>query len=463
MTGRVAAIVVGAGLAAVPSVALSAQGDMSTVVGVGTAGYSGDGGPATAAQLKLPASVAVTADGGFLISDADDNRVRKVSASGVITTVAGTGTLGSSGDGGPATAARLAFPNGLAVTADGGFLVADSFNGRVRKVSADGTISTVAGGGSVQGDNGPATSAQLIGPTDVASTADGGFLIVDADANRVRKVSASGTIATVAGTGVAGFNGDGPATSSQLALPGSVKATADGGFLIGDFDNHRIRKVLNGQMTTVAGSGVAGFNGDGPATSAQLTSPNGITTTADGGFLFTDFDNHRIRKVLNGQMATVAGTGMAGSTGDGGPALAAQLNHPDDVAVTAAGTILIAEADSHRVRMVEGQPAVMSPAGSCAGLTATILGTAASETIAGTSGPDVIVAGDGNDVVIAGGGNDVVCGGAGNDRLKGGGGKDRLLGETGKDRLSGGGGRRDVCKGGPQKDRATTCEKVRSL
>ena len=215
---------------------------------VGTAGSAGDDGPATDAQLNFPFGVAVTADGGFLIGDTLNNVVRKVSADGVITRVAGTGTAGSAGDGGPATDAQLNGPIAVAVTADGGFLIADSNNNVVRRVSADGVITRVAGttgtAGSA-GDDGPATDAQLNGPIGVAVTADGGFLIADQNNSVVRKVSTDGVITRVAGTtGTAGSAGDdGPATDAQLDTPTAVAVTADGGFLIADFINNKVRKV----------------------------------------------------------------------------------------------------------------------------------------------------------------------------------------------------------------------------
>jgi hypothetical protein len=222
------------------------MGIISRVAGTGTAGSSGDDGPATDAQLQVPAGVAVTADGGFLIADQLNNVVRKVSAAGVITRVAGTGTAGNSGDGGPATDAQLSAPGGVAVTADGGFLIADSNNNVVRKVSAAGVISRVAGTGTAgnSGDDGPATSAQLSRPLGVTATADGAALIADTTNNVVRNVSAAGVISRVAGTGTAGNSGDdGQATSAQLHAPARVAVTADGTILISDAANNEIRMV----------------------------------------------------------------------------------------------------------------------------------------------------------------------------------------------------------------------------
>ena len=334
------------------------MGIISRVAGTGTIGTSGDDGPATNAQLQVPVGVAVTADGGFLIADFHNNMVRKVSAAGVITRVAGTGTAGNSGDDGPATDAQLQEPPGVAVTTDGGFLIADQRNDVVRKVSAAGVITRVAGTGTAgtSGDDGPAADAQLSRPTDVAVTADGGFLIADFGNNVVRKVSAAGVITRVAGTGTAGTSGDGgPATDAQLSRPAGVAVTADSGFLIADSDNNVVRKVsAAGVITRVAGTGTAGNSGDdGPATSAQLNRPLGVTATADGGFLIADTTNNMVRKVsAAGVISRVAGTGTAGSSGDDGPATSAQLHAPARVAVTADGAILISDATNNEIRMV---------------------------------------------------------------------------------------------------------------
>ena len=331
----------------------AATNNIFTVAGT-TFGLSGDGGPATAAQLNQPEGVAVTADGGFLIGDTSNHRIRRVSPAGTITTVAGT-TQGLSGDGGPATAAQLTFPSGVAVTADGGFLIADSGTHRVRRVSPAGTITTVAGttqGSS--GDGGPATAAQLTFPSGVAVTADGGFLIADSGNHRMRRVSPTGTITTVAGT-TGGLSGDdGPATAAQLDTPRGVAVTADGGFLIADSGNHRVRRVSpTGTITTVAGT-TRGLSGDGgPATAAQLNFAFGVAVTADGGFLIADTLNHRMRRVSPaGTITTVAGT-TQGLSGDGGPATAAQLSLPVGVAAAAEGGFVIADERNHRVRFVD--------------------------------------------------------------------------------------------------------------
>ncbi len=337
--------------------AFAAPGDITTVAGSGTSGYSGDGGPATAAKLNFPNGAVPTPDGGFLIVDYGNSRIRKV-LNGTITTVAGTGVAGYSGDGGLATMAKINFPTGVATTPDGGFLIADKNNSRIRKVGADGIITTVAGTGSTgfSGDGGLATAAALNLPTGIAPTPDGGFLIVDQQNARIRKVSPDGVITTVAGNGTFGYSGDnGPATAAMLNT-NFVASTPDGGFLIADSSNHRIRKVANGTITTVAGNGTSGFSGDGgPATAAQLTYPDGAASTPDGGFLIADKNNNRIRKVLNGQITTLAGSSSAtGFSGDGGPATAAKLDTPIAVAVTADGGFLITDEFNQRIRQVEG-------------------------------------------------------------------------------------------------------------
>ncbi|TMM10377.1 MAG: hypothetical protein E6G00_07550, partial [Actinobacteria bacterium] len=308
------------------------------------------------AKLNHPTGVAATADGGLLIADADNEVVRRVSPAGTITTVAGTLTVsGSTGDGGPATAAKLFTPEGVAATADGGFLIADADNNAIRRVSPAGTITTVAGTltapGST-GDGGPATAAKLNFPAGVAATADGGFLIADQNNHAIRRVSPAGTITTVAGTlTVSGPTGDGgPATAATLNFPTGVAATADGGYLIADTNNHAIRRVSPaGTITTVAGTlTTPGSTGDGgPATAAKLYGPAGVAATADGGYLIADTGNHAIRRVSPaGRITTVAGTlTTSGSTGDGGPATAAKLNLPVGVAATADGGFLIADTD----------------------------------------------------------------------------------------------------------------------
>lgn len=350
---RTAVVALAVGVVAAPSVAVATEGDISTVAGTGISGFL-DGSTATA-QMGNPYAVAVTPDGGFLFADPTNNRIRKV-LNGSISTVAGTGAYGFSGDGAAATNAKLASPRGVAVTPDGGFLIADTFNARIRKVM-NGVITTVAGttGSGFSGDGGPATSAQLDYPNSVAMTADGGFLIADEQNHRVRKVF-NGVIATVAGTGTAAFS-DGSTATAKLNYPSDIAVLPDGGFLIADAGNSRIRKVSNGTVTTVAGTGIAGDSGDGsPATAAKIFTPASVALTADGGFLIVDATSNRIRKVLNGTITTVAGNGTAAFSGDGGPAEQASLKSPEAVGVTPDGGFLIADTGNSRIRKVEGPP-----------------------------------------------------------------------------------------------------------
>jgi hypothetical protein len=228
-------------------------GFMEQYAGNGTPGYSGDGGPARDAQLNEPFAVLSTEGPGLLIADTGNNVLRAVTPEENIITVAGNGTPGYSGDGGRATGAQLSRPAGLAATADGGFLIADSGNHVVRKLSADGIITTVAGNGTQgnSGDGGPATSAQLVFPVGVAALADGGFLIADSLGNVVRRVAADGIISRVAGNGTPGQGGDGgPPTDAQLNSPYGVAVTHEGelvfDFLIADAGNNKVRAVSIG-------------------------------------------------------------------------------------------------------------------------------------------------------------------------------------------------------------------------
>jgi uncharacterized protein (TIGR03437 family) len=334
-----------------------------TLAGNGTQGFGGDNGLATSARLNGPAGVGVDSAGNVYIGDSGNNRVRKVS-NGVITTVAGSGTFGFSGDNGPATGAQLYQPMGVAVDSAGNLYIADNLNSCIRKVS-NGVITTVAGtatpgDGGFGGDNGPAASARLFWPEGVAVDSAGNLYIADTYNNRVRRVS-NGVITTVAGNGTEGFGGDnGPATSAQLGQPSGVAVDAAGNVYIADQDSNRIRKVSNGVITTVAGNGawgLSGFNGDnGPATSAQLEAA-GVAVDTAGNLYIADSDNQRIRKVSNGVITTVAGTGTQGFSGDNGAATSAELDYPWGIAVDSSGNVYIGDEGNNRVR-------VLTPTGS---------------------------------------------------------------------------------------------------
>jgi uncharacterized protein (TIGR03437 family) len=334
-------------------------GVITTVAGTGGGTFWGDGGTATSAELLSTADVVVDATGNLYIADPGNNRVRKVSG-GMITTVAGNGIAGFSGDGGLAASASLNLPQGVAVDSAGNLDIADCYNDRIRKVSG-GTITTVAGSanGGFSGDGGPATSALLACPSGVAIDSAGNLYIADSWNSRIRKVS-GGTITTIAGNGIVGFSGDGgPATSASLNLPVGVAVDSAGNLYISDRGNFRIRKVSGGIITTVAGNGVWGFSGDGgPATNASLAGPNGVAVDSAGNLYIADFGNNRVREVSGGTITTVAGNGYTGFWGDGGPAIGAALNSPEGVAVDLAGNLYIADTDNNRIREVLAAPAV---------------------------------------------------------------------------------------------------------
>ncbi|MEW6684379.1 MAG: fibronectin type III domain-containing protein [Nitrospirota bacterium] len=331
-----------------------------TIAGTGRMGFAGDGGPASAAQLNSPFGVAVDANGHVYVSDRGNHRLRRIDAvTGRIATVVGTGAAGLGGDGGPASAAVLNGPSGLAVDAAGALYVADTNNHRIRKV-AGGVISTVAGGGTAGlGDGGAATAAQLAAPQGVSVEASGTLYIADTNNHRVRRV-AGGVISTVAGSGSAGFSGDGgAATAAQLASPSGV-AVASGELYIADTSNHRIRKVAGGVISTAAGGGLTLGDG-GPASAAKLASPLGVFTRGRTLYI-VDTNQTRIRTVDldSGVITTVAGSGRPYFAGDGGPALLAGLNSPGGIAFDPAGHLYVADRANHQIRKVDAGTGVIS-------------------------------------------------------------------------------------------------------
>ena len=359
-------LVVPMGLWSATASAAPVAGTISTVAGDGTSGNGGDGGPATSAQLNGPEDVVVDASGAMWIGDDDNCEVRRVDPSGTITTVAGDGTCGYSGDHGPATAAELSDADGIAVDPAGNLYIADSFNNVIRKVDTAGIITTYAGTGAAgySGDHGPATSADLDYPWGVRLDRSGDLYVTDSLNNVVRMIDTAGTITTVAGTGVAGYSGDhGPATSAELDDPTGMWVDPSGNVLIADEANHVIREVApSGVITTVAGDGTASSSGDsGPATSAGLDEPYGVTEDVAGNLYIADYGASRVRKVTasNGVISTFAGTGVAGTTGDGGPAADAELDGPTAVSVDDSGNLVIADFNASVIRQV----ALVDPTG----------------------------------------------------------------------------------------------------
>ncbi len=331
---------------------------INTVAGNGQGGFSGDGGPAVEAELRNPSGVAVARDGSLIIADLKNNRIRKVDPDGTITTVAGDGGGLPRGDGGPAAEARVGNAYGVAIDNDGNIYLGDRMGYRVRRIDRQGVITRFAGNGrrGDSGDGGPAVDAQVDRVNDIAIGADGRVYLADAGNHRIRVVDNEGTITTFAGTGTEGYSGDGgPASSAELNAPSALCIDARGALYFCDFGNHCVRKVAaDGTVSTVAGTGKPGWGGDGKlAITAKLFEPCGVAVDALGRVYIADSANAKIRVVCkDGTIHTVAGTGRAGYSGDGGPANRARIAVPDLIDVDAAGNIYIAEYGNHVIRQL---------------------------------------------------------------------------------------------------------------
>jgi uncharacterized protein (TIGR03437 family) len=347
---------------------LAPNGVITTVAGTGQAGFAGDGTPAGDAQLNFPRDIAIDPSGALLVLDTGNVRVRRFTPGGIIGTIAGSGILGFYGDTLPAVRAQFASPWGLAIDRSGNIFIADTFNDRIRRISPDGIITTIAGinGAGYQGDNGPAIFARLNRPTGIAVDSSGNVFIADTVNHRIRKIDASGTIVSIAGTGAAGFSGDGgPAVSAQLNMPESLAVDASGNIYVADTGNHRVRVISpRGTITTVAGSDPAAGDG-GPATKALLFQPSGVAFDASGDLYVSDTLNNRIRRIgREGIIATFAGTGSPGYSGDNGLATRAQLNQPNGLSFDSAGNLYIADTGNHVIRMVNPSGLISTVAGS---------------------------------------------------------------------------------------------------
>jgi sugar lactone lactonase YvrE len=428
------------------------QGNITTIAGDGTAGYSGDSGPATNASLRAPFGVAVDSSGNVFISDSGNHRVRNVGPSGVIQTVAGDGVPGFTADGGLAVDASLNSPGAIAVDGSENLFIADTLNNRVRQVNVFGAISTVAGNGLAAhaGDGGPASGASVKLPLGVAVDAFGDLYIAEAYDNVVRQVSAAGVISTVAGDGAEGYSGDGGApTNASLAFPTTLAAGPSGALFVADSANNRVREVAlatlpaltipriseatagdyqvivsnaSGSVTsavavvaygvpnvitsqpasqtalagatvalqvgatglgplayqwqfngaaipvkiyTIAGGGASGVSVAGRATNASLLNPSAVAVGPAGDIYFSDTDHHVIRKVdTNGNITTIAGNGGDGFSGDGGLAVNATLTYPSGLAVDPSGNLYFADVVNNRVRKVATNGVITTFAGS---------------------------------------------------------------------------------------------------
>jgi PKD repeat protein len=353
--------------------------------GTGSGGYSGDGGQATAGELFYPYDVVFDALGNLYIADYGNNCVRKVTPSGIISTVAGVdssgvGLAGFSGDGGQATAAKLHNPEAVTVDANGNLFIADAANYRIRKINSLGIISTFAGNGTsvYSGDGGQATGAGLV-PAEMIFDQNGNMYVAD-DGNhqRVRKIDSAGIISTIAGGGTSGLGDGGQATAAQLSIPSDLVFDAAGNLYIADFGSYLIRKVnTTGIISTVAGNGTQGYIGDGgQATAAELNTPSGLAFDAMGNLYIADWFINTIRKVNSlGIISTLAGNGSAsgGYSGDGGLSTAAELNSPQGITLDTLGNLYIADQWNSVIRKITlGLAVSVNSATICAGNTTTL-------------------------------------------------------------------------------------------
>ena len=365
-------------------IVVAANGNIYTVVGNGSLGFSGDGAAANQAILNQPTGIALDPSGNLYIADSENYRIRKAAnegGSGVISTIAGNGGVSYSGDGGQAIKAQLNSPLGVAVDSAGNLYIADTANNVVRKVTAAGAISTLAGNGKsgFGGDGSAATSAQLNAPQGIAVDASANVYIADTGNARIRKVSSGGTISTYAGNGTPGYAGDGQAaTSAALNGPLAVALDKAGNLYIADSQNNRVRVVTPaGTIGTVAGTGLPGYTGDGhSATSAQIVSPSGLVVDSSGGIYVTDSGSTVRKFTVGGPIFTIAGNGTQGYSGDGGPATSAQLNAPMGMAVDSNGVLYVADTANSAIRTLQAAgfassiAAVVSAAGNQTGAVA---------------------------------------------------------------------------------------------
>lgn len=371
-------------LATVLSIQPTQAQTITTVAGNGTAGFAGDGSAATAANINGALGLAVDNAGNLYLADWNNYRIRKVNTSGTINTIAGTGSSTYGGDGGSAYGASFPAPTGLAIDSTGNLYIADNSANRIRMINTSGIITLFAGSTSYgfAGDGGAATAASLYGSTSVTVDRAGNVYIADVANQRIRKVNTSGIISTFAGTGTAGFSGDGgPATAAALNGPTSIAFDRAGNAYIADRGNNRIRKVdASGNISTFAGSGAASYYGDGgAATSAGINTPWGVAVDTTGAVYLSEEGSNCIRRINTcGLISTFAGDTSRGYAGDGGPATAAKFDDPQAIALDAAGNLYISDRVNNRIRKVT--PFVYPSAGTLSGATSVCPGSSISLT-----------------------------------------------------------------------------------
>ena len=374
---------------AVAPYAITISGDgisiITTIAGNGTLGFYGDGSTASSAELNSPQSVAVDNSGNIYITDAGNNRIRKIDTSGIINTIAGNGTAGWSGDGGAATAASLFTPNSIAIDHLGNIYFTDGGNNVIRKINNSGIISTIGGDNysGFSGDGGPATAAEIANPVGIKVDNIGNIYFCDLNNNRIRKIDTSGIISTIAGTGTAGYNGDDTAAvGAELNTPTGLGIDGAGDIYIADGGNNRVRMVnTSGIISTVAGNGISGYGGEGlVATATELYTPCAVEVDTIGNIYITmGGAGCRIRKVNTlGVITTIAGNGTPGWSGDGGAATVAEINWAWGLAVDQSENVYIADNYNSRVRKVTPQiylPIISGDSSVCVGSTLTFTTT----------------------------------------------------------------------------------------
>ncbi len=320
---------------------------ITTVAGTGKRGMQGDGGPAIEALIQRPTAVAVDSQGNLYIADEANKRIRMVSPEGLITTVVGTGRSKFQDLDQLAIETNLSSAYGVATDAEDNLYVLSRGHSKIFRVGEDGIAERIVGTGrrGFAGDGGWAIDAEVNYPNHLVVGAEGDIFIADTGNHRIRRVSTDGIITTIAGTGKNGFSGDGgPAVQAQLNAPSAIAIDTDGNLYVADFRNHRIRKIAtDGTITSIAGTGEAGYNGDGkPAVECQIGEPCGVAVDRDGYVYIGDQVNLRVRVVTqSGTMHTVAGTGVRGLTGDGGPAEKAMTSNPDIIALDSEDNLYI--------------------------------------------------------------------------------------------------------------------------